>query len=106
LIRAANDIDVPALAIAFYRCALASLVLVPLAWRRHRNELRGLSRASRWLLVLSGVASGCHFATWVSSLSYTSIAASARRDARVGQRRHPRREMTTRGHTGKDQEPA
>jgi len=77
LIRAANDIDVPALAIAFYRCALASLVLVPLAWRRHRHELGGLSRASRWLLVLSGVALGCHFATWVSSLSYTSIAASA-----------------------------
>jgi drug/metabolite transporter (DMT)-like permease len=77
LIRAANDVDVPALTIAFYRCALASLVLVPLTWRRHRHELRELSRGSRRLLVLSGVALGFHFATWVSSLSYTSIAASA-----------------------------
>jgi drug/metabolite transporter (DMT)-like permease len=77
LIRAANDVDVPPLAIAFYRCALASLVLVPLAWTRHREELRSLPRASRRLLLLSGVALGCHFATWVSSLSYTSIAASA-----------------------------
>jgi drug/metabolite transporter (DMT)-like permease len=77
LIRAANDVDVPALTIAFYRCALASVVLVPLAWWRHRGELASLSRSSRWLLVLSGVALGCHFAAWVSSLSYTSIAASA-----------------------------
>jgi drug/metabolite transporter (DMT)-like permease len=77
LIRAANDVDVPALAIAFYRCALASLVLAPIAWLRHRDELRALPRGSRRLLLLSGVALGCHFATWVSSLSYTSIAASA-----------------------------
>ena len=77
LIRAANDVDVPALTIAFYRCALASLVLVPLAWTRHRDELRGLSRGSRRLVIVSGIALGLHFATWVSSLSYTSIAASA-----------------------------
>jgi drug/metabolite transporter (DMT)-like permease len=77
LIRAANDIDVPALAIAFYRCALASAVLVPLAWWGHRGELRDLSARSRRLVLLSGLALGCHFATWVSSLSYTTIAASA-----------------------------
>jgi drug/metabolite transporter (DMT)-like permease len=77
LIRAANDVDVPALAIAFYRCALASMVLVPLAWWGHRGEFRDLSRRSRGLVLLSGLALGCHFATWVSSLSYTTIAASA-----------------------------
>jgi drug/metabolite transporter (DMT)-like permease len=76
LIRAADDLDVPALAIAFYRCAMASAVLVPLTWTRHRGELRGLSRGSRRLLVVAGIALGCHFATWVSSLSYTSVAAS------------------------------
>jgi drug/metabolite transporter (DMT)-like permease len=36
-----------------------------------------LSRTSRWLLLGSGLALGCHFAAWVSSLSYTSIAASS-----------------------------
>jgi drug/metabolite transporter (DMT)-like permease len=77
LIRAATNVDVPPLTIAFYRCALASAILVPLAVVRHRGELASLSRASRRLLVLSGVALGCHFAAWVSSLSYTSIAASA-----------------------------
>jgi drug/metabolite transporter (DMT)-like permease len=76
LIRAADDLDVQPLTIAFYRCAMASAVLVPVAWARHRDELRGLSRGSRRLLVVAGVALGCHFATWVSSLSYTSVAAS------------------------------
>jgi drug/metabolite transporter (DMT)-like permease len=77
LIRAADDLGVPALAIAFYRCALASAVLLPLLGLRHRDELRSLSRSSRWLLLGSGLALGCHFAAWVSSLSYTSIAASS-----------------------------
>ncbi len=77
LIRAADDLGVPALAIAFYRCALASAVLLPLLWFGHRDELRSLSRTSRWLLLGSGLALGCHFAAWVSSLSYTSIAASS-----------------------------
>jgi drug/metabolite transporter (DMT)-like permease len=77
LIRAADGLGVPALAIAFYRCALASLILAPFLWFGHRGELRALSRTSRWLLVGSGLALGCHFAAWVSSLSYTSIAASS-----------------------------
>ena len=77
LIRAADDLGVPALAIAFYRCALASVVLLPLLWVGHRDELRALSPPSRWLLLGSGLALGCHFAAWVSSLSYTSIAASS-----------------------------
>jgi drug/metabolite transporter (DMT)-like permease len=77
LIRAANDVDVPALAIAFYRCALASAILVPIAWARDRRALSALPSKSRWLLFVSGVALACHFAAWVSSLSYTSIAASA-----------------------------
>jgi drug/metabolite transporter (DMT)-like permease len=77
LIRAADDLGVPALAIAFYRCALASAVLLPMLWFRHRDELRSLSRTSRWLVLGSGLALGAHFAAWVSSLSYTSIAASS-----------------------------
>jgi len=77
LIRAADDLGVPALTIAFYRCALASVVLLPLMWFGHRDELKALSPASRWLLLGSGLALGCHFAAWVSSLSYTSIAASS-----------------------------
>ncbi len=76
LIRAADELDVPTLAIAFYRCALASAILVPLAWFRHREELRALPRRHWWLLVASGAALGLHFTTWIASLSYTSVAAS------------------------------
>ena len=76
LIRGADDLGVSSLAIAFYRCALASVALVPLAWVRHREELRALPFRRRWLLVASGAALGLHFATWISSLSYTSVAAS------------------------------
>jgi drug/metabolite transporter (DMT)-like permease len=77
LIRAAGDLDVPSLAIAFYRCFLAGVILVPIAVLRHPRELRGLTGSHRRLIVASGVALGLHFATWISSLSYTSIAASA-----------------------------
>ena len=76
LIRAADDRGVSSLAIAFYRCALASAVLVPLAAARHRGALAALSRCRRWLLVAAGAALGLHFVTWISSLSYTSVAAS------------------------------
>src|SRR5215212_9030515 len=76
LIRAADDRGVSSLAIAFYRCGLASAVLVPLALVRHRPALRALSLHRRVLLAASGLALALHFVTWISSLSYTSVAAS------------------------------
>jgi drug/metabolite transporter (DMT)-like permease len=76
LIRAADDRGVSSLAIAFYRCGLASLVLVPFALARHRDALIALSPYRRWLLAGAGVALSLHFVTWISSLSYTSVAAS------------------------------
>jgi len=69
--------DAPALTIAFYRCLFASVVLVPLALARHRDALRSLTSQQRRLLVWSGLALAAHFATWISSLSYTSVAAAA-----------------------------
>lgn len=66
----------PSLVIATYRLAVASLVLVPLAFRGHRDELRNL-RGSDWLLAIgSGVFLALHFATWITSLEYTSVASS------------------------------
>jgi drug/metabolite transporter (DMT)-like permease len=69
--------DAPALAVAFYRCLFACVVLVPIALVRHREVLRDLPRDRRWLLLASGVALAAHFATWISSLSFTSVAAAA-----------------------------
>jgi len=68
--------DAPALAVAFYRVALASVLLLPFAARPARRSYPALSSRQRLILVGSGVALALHFATWIASLSYTSIASS------------------------------
>jgi uncharacterized membrane protein len=65
--------DAPALAIAFWRNALGVLVLLPLALYRRETFPRGWAL---WVEVASGVALGAHFGFWISSLDYTSVAAS------------------------------
>jgi drug/metabolite transporter (DMT)-like permease len=67
---------VPALAIAFWRNALGVAVIGPYALLRHRSELAGLGRRDLVLTLLSGTALALHFATWVPSLFYTSVASS------------------------------
>jgi drug/metabolite transporter (DMT)-like permease len=66
----------PALAIAFWRNGLATAVLVPWTLVRHRDELRGLRGRQRMLAVVAGVFLAFHFATWVPSLTYTSVASA------------------------------
>jgi drug/metabolite transporter (DMT)-like permease len=68
--------DAPALSIAFYRNAIAALVVVPLALAGHRDELRALTRRQWAVAVLAGAFLAVHFALWVPSLEYTSVAAS------------------------------
>jgi drug/metabolite transporter (DMT)-like permease len=75
-IRYAQADGVPSLVIAAFRLALASLVLAPYALSRHGSELRGFTRR-QWALVLtSGVFLGAHFAAWITSLTFTSVASS------------------------------
>ncbi len=66
----------PALAVAFYRMAFATVLLAPFSLASARRSLPSLGGRSRLLLVTSGMALALHFATWISSLSYTSIASS------------------------------
>lgn len=66
----------PAVVIATYRLALASLVVVPLAWWQSRETQVKLDRRDLLLGSLSGLALALHFAFWISSLSYTSVASS------------------------------
>src|SRR5512137_3152023 len=68
--------DTPSLVVAAYRLTLASLILAPLALTRHRAELRGLTRRELLLGLLSGFFLALHFATWISSLEYTTVASS------------------------------
>ena len=76
LVRFAQAEGVPSLSIAAWRMTIASVVLLPYAWATHRAEMRDLS-GQEWKLVLAaGVFLGLHFATWITSLGYTSVASS------------------------------
>lgn len=66
----------PPLAVAFYRVAIASLLLLPFAARPARRTWPALGSRQRLLVVASGVCLALHFATWITSLSYTSVASS------------------------------
>lgn len=61
----------PALTIAMWRNALALPALAIPAWRARRPD-----RREARLIALSGLFLAAHFATWVPSLSYTSVASS------------------------------
>lgn len=65
----------PALAIAFWRNALATGVLVPVAAATRRGELRRLLTGREGLVtVVAGVALAAHFGAWVPSVKLTSVA--------------------------------
>lgn len=73
LIRAA---EAPAMSVAFFRNAIAAAILLPIALVRHRDELRSLGPREWGTALLSGSLLSLHFATWIPSLSYTTVAAS------------------------------
>jgi drug/metabolite transporter (DMT)-like permease len=75
LIRLAQA-DAHSLAIAAWRLALASLILTPIVLVARRQELGTLSRKDFALMAASGVMLAIHFASWITSLAYTSVAAS------------------------------
>jgi len=66
----------PPLAVAFYRIFLASALLAPFALPAAGRSWPALPPRALVLLMASGVALGVHFATWIASLSFTSVAAS------------------------------
>lgn len=64
----------PALAIAFWRNALASVVLTPITFGPRRAEIRGINRRDAFFCVLAGVALAAHFGTWMPSVQLGSVA--------------------------------
>ncbi|MEV0093579.1 DMT family transporter [Streptomyces sp. NPDC050738] len=68
----------PALAIAFWRNAIAVGVLGPVALlkRVHRTELRTMGGRTALLAVAAGAMLALHFALWLPSLRMTSVASS------------------------------
>lgn len=66
----------PALAIAFWRNAAGALLIAPVALGRNRTEIRGLDRRQWIMSAVAGAMLAAHFATWVSALKLTSVAAA------------------------------
>jgi drug/metabolite transporter (DMT)-like permease len=68
--------DAPSLVIAALRLTFATFLLAPVALTRHRDELHRMTRFEIGLAFISGMFLSAHFATWITSLEYTSIANS------------------------------
>jgi drug/metabolite transporter (DMT)-like permease len=74
-IRYAQD-NAPSLVIAAYRLSLAAVGLAPFAWTRRRDELKALTSRDLLLALLSGFFLALHFASWITSLEFTTVASS------------------------------
>jgi drug/metabolite transporter (DMT)-like permease len=59
-----------------YRLGIASLIIVPLALLTRWREFRALSAKDYAIGILSGLFLATHFATWITSIDYTTIASS------------------------------
>lgn len=68
--------DAPSLVIAALRLTFATLMLAPIAFTRHRDELGSLRRGDLMLGLVAGLFLAIHFGTWISSLEFTSVASS------------------------------
>jgi drug/metabolite transporter (DMT)-like permease len=68
--------EAPPLVIAAYRLTIASLVLITLTYKKTLPSLKQLSGWDSLLLLLSSFFLALHFALWITSLEYTSIASS------------------------------
>ncbi len=77
MIRYAQGSGMSSLSIAAGRLGLAALILTPLALSRAGDEIRRLRQRDILFGMGSGVFLAIHFASWISSLEYTSVASSA-----------------------------
>lgn len=68
--------DAPSLVIAVYRLSIATMILTPVLLSRYRNDLAAMKKREVTLTLISGVFLAIHFATWITSLEYTSVASS------------------------------
>lgn len=68
--------NVASIVIAAYRLGIATLVLSPIAFTRNKGEIKSLSGKDIRFSLLSGIFLAVHFAAWIKSLEYTSVASS------------------------------
>lgn len=74
--RLAQGEGVPSFTVATWRLGLAALIITPVALFQSHRALKDLNRRQCLLALAAGFFLALHFATWVSSLEYTSVASS------------------------------
>ena len=79
LARFAQGHGLPSLTIATLRLGLAALIITPIALWQSGRTLRTLSLQQALLTCGAGFFLALHFATWITSLEYTSVASSTAR---------------------------
>jgi drug/metabolite transporter (DMT)-like permease len=75
-IRFAQGEGAPSLVIAALRLTFATIMLAPIALTKHLEEIKRFTLNEILPGVFSGIFLAVHFATWISSLEYTSVASS------------------------------
>ena len=68
--------EAPALSLAFWRCALGAVALAPFAARSRRSG-PAITPPQRRQLIAAGLFLAAHFAAFISSLSFTTVASAA-----------------------------
>jgi len=68
--------DAPPITVAFYRMVTAAFAIGGIVIARGGRDLVGLDRRAFKRSVIAGILLAVHFATWITSLDYTSVANS------------------------------
>lgn len=67
----------PAPVVAFYRMALASIILFPIVIVRNRGEIKEVLTRKYFISIFcGGFFLAAHFIFWITSLNYTTVASS------------------------------
>ncbi len=68
--------EMPSLVIAAFRLGLALILMTPFILRKHANEIRAINRADWLRIIAAGLLLAIHFASWITSLEFTSVSSS------------------------------
>jgi drug/metabolite transporter (DMT)-like permease len=68
--------EVNSFVIAAARMTFSAIPLIPIVIYRHIPEIRKISKKDLYLSLLAGLFLAIHFASWITSLEYTTIASS------------------------------
>jgi drug/metabolite transporter (DMT)-like permease len=69
--------DAAGVTLAAGRMVIATLVLLPFAWKHTRKEIGQLSGGEWGMLTAGGILLGLHFIGWTESLYHTSVASAS-----------------------------